>query len=367
MRQQIAILLFALLLLSGCTSAPENKSAAPAENIPQTEEAPPADAEQNEDTPAPTEEITIQHYETPLDLGVAPPETMSRETYFSELRNEEFSRTDATKWTYELSMGKYVYTDDFVFMPTLKDDALYFYRSTRKGYDSKQELLEIWEVPNSENMTYYGHTLRRLYGVSPDKTQLIQIDPESGASRTIYQSTGIIKRVWTGRNIIVLAEQVSDECHRVLRMYEPDESTDILIDDLPNFPWTNIVSSDEFLFDWKNPEYERLADEYAGVYWDRELNKNGNNPYPGRGTDAYNDSNFEMDLPQYIYQDYGVRYGWKRYINTLTGQSLTLEHVPNHSPASNYYLSDGTQWEVPQDAEYYSYTPDFWRYLPMDN
>ena len=413
MRQQVAILLFALLLLSSCTSAPENKPAAPAENIPQTEEAPPADAapeaplqtepvhpvpgvpipaEPIEEDPMDVEETPIQHYETPLDLELEAPETMTHNEYFSEYREESWDWESGIRKNYILAPGRLIGdTGDVVYegMPELEAHRLYLYKTDWLG-SHKCRLSSIWALPGYELTdtwdSTYSSTLRRLYCISPDRTSLIQVDPEHGTSAVFYHTDGTIWNLNAGKNIVVFSEQMTGGTWRIIRLYEPDGSTDVLVDNRPTSAGVRIYNNCAFDITCRNPEMTRLREEHKKDYWaeywtEMDVDRRALQMkfYLKSHPDYVDDGGVppydEELLPQgsgdvvqrWVWKHYGIPDLLEHYCNTLTGYHKTMAYS---FFGFQYFFLDGTPWDAPEEAYVDASCYDgmeFWRFLPSDD
>lgn len=383
------VLLLIAALLSACAplrdaQAEKPESSSTIEPAPESEastiqasEIVPTDTVQSEETSVLEKEKVVQQYETPLDLELKPAETMPREEYFSELRNEMVRNYG---WrNFSCSPGIILHDDEFTqydWHPEVADAQLYLYKVSRVGATSKRRLLEIWELPGavlpapeSEDIwsyqSSYGRTFHRIYYISQDRTSLMQADPEHGISVQVYSSDGAIWDVTTGRNIIVFTEQTESGTWRTVRLYEPDGNMDTLADNLPIQPSVDIISNCEFLISWMNTEYMKLDKQYAKTYWE-EVYFTAGTPYPG-DEESYYKTDFREHFPELLYEDFGVLYGWERYINTLTNQSWTIGYVPACGMYAHYYLANGTRWEIPENVEDHGNTPCFWLYLSPDD
>lgn len=344
-------------------------------------------APDEETVPEEKKQVAVQHYETPLDLGLLPPETMSREEYFSKIRNEGWIDSKTDGWTYEFTNGVFLRTGRFIWLPELKDHALYFYRSGPSGMELTQQLLEIYEIPGSEHWSGYSCTLRRFYAMEEnDETQLLQFNPETGASQVAYRSEGKIEDFRTGRNVVVISEQTADGTWRVVRLYEPDGSTDVLIDNLTRRPWIDGKSNCEFLIGWWNPEQSRLREAHKLDFWTEywtgmtaEIREDAMASYVEAHPDYVDDGGVppydEELLPgcsgdivsMWVWTHYGVPDWFEYYCNTLTGYHKTMAYS---FYGFQYFFLDGTPWEGQSAAESTGNQWEglaFWLYLPSDD
>lgn len=433
MRQQIAILLFALLLLSSCTSAPENKPAAPAENIPQTEEAPPADAapeaplQTEPEAPAEPELVLdeetkdyvrwsaltglqegkpeVRRYyfssEPQLPFGkIGEPiiniwfeETRSASTYFSCIRDENVSRFDT--WSEDIWNGFYLFKGDQHWTADdVIDDHLYIGRQLCRyqGMDNWLKHFPYWELTDYP-VGEYGRTLQKIYYLTPDGTQLMQMEADGSDVTCIYAAPdGTLYNLRCGNHVIWCAEQMADETWRVWRMYTPDLNADnaaerltVLETGIASRPYIQVKSNCETVVSWTNPEMTRKREELKEEYW-TELWENQTEQerewFISRYLDAHPDYVDDGGVPPYdedmipqgsmdmiiawIFERYGVPVEFVRYYNTITGYRKMMTYVPG---TRQYYTMDGTPWERPyeMDGDEVTEGSPFWLYLPPDS
>lgn len=402
-------ILFALvlLMLSGCTGAaeetvPTDVSEAPAAEAPvETEPVHPVPgvpipAEPIEEDPVDVEETPIQHYETPLDLELEAPETMTHDEYFSEYWEESWDWESGIRKNYILAPGRLIGdTGDVVYegMPELEAHRLYLYKTDWLG-SHKCRLSSIWALPGYELTdtwdSTYSSTLRRLYCISQDRTSLIQVDPEHGTSAVFYHTDGTIWNLNAGKNIVVFSEQMTDGTWRIIRLYEPDGSTDVLVDNLRTSAGVRIYNNCAFDITYRNPEMTRLREEHKGDYWSEywtsldeksrassmELYKNANPDYvDDGGVPPYDESLISEDLiggcsgdvvEKWVWEHYGVPDEIEYYCDTLTGYHKLMYYS---FYGFQYFFPDGTPWEE-QSVAYGTGSNfeglEFWRFLPSD-
>ena len=424
--RKICIVFLLLMLLTACTpvqEAPANvpdmsiTADVPVESAPQEVEAPPADAapdaplqtepvhpvpgvpipaEPIEEDPVDVEETPIQHYETPLDLELEAPETMTHDEYFSEYWEESWDWESGIRKNYILAPGRLIGdTGDVVYegMPELEAHRLYLYKTDWLG-SHKCRLSSIWALPGYELTdtwdSTYSSTLRRLYCISQDRTSLMQVDPEHGTSAVFYHTDGTIWNLNAGKNIVVFSEQMTDGTWRIIRLYEPDGSTDVLVDNLRTSAGVRIYNNCAFDITCRNPEMTRLREEHKGDYWSEywtsldeksrassmELYKNANPDYvDDGGVPPYDESLISEDLiggcsgdvvEKWVWEHYGVPDEIEYYCDTLTGYHKLMYYS---FYGFQYFFPDGTPWEG-QRVAYGTGSNfeglEFWRFLPSD-
>ena len=429
MRQQIAILLFALLLLSSCTSAPENKPAAPAENIPQTEEAPPADAapeaplQTEPETPAEPELVLDEETKdyvrwsalTGLQDGVPPvwradapadvPRPRSGDAAISveyrEWRSAStwFSRVHVSPthgWSEEIWNGFVVLKgcEATYFHDALAPDWLYLVRPLRRyrGQDNESEHYPLWKLTDYD-VGEYGRTLQKIYYLTPDGTQLMQMEADGSGVTCIYAApSGKLCSLICCENTVWCAEQMDDGSWRIWRLYEPEIGTaetstlfTVLEQALPTAPTVQVLSNCETAVWWTNPEMTRKREELKEEYW-TELWENQTEQerewFISRYLDAHPDYVDDGGIPPYdetllpqgsgdvvitwINQRYHIPERYVRYRNTITGYVKTMGNL---FATREYFFLDGTTWERPYepDEEDSFVISPFWLYLPPDD
>ena len=331
--------------------------------------------------------IQVQHYEKMLDLSLIPEETMSYEAYFSEIRQEQGGMD--LKY-FQVSLGRDIAEEDFQWLPELDDEALYIYRASR-GMWLPKRMLEIWEIPGCKNAQPCGYTSRRIYCWPPRSNQLLQIDPEHGIVKSVYQSAGTLRSLVAGTNIVVFSELISDGTWRIIRLYEPDGSTDVLVDNLRTSAGVRIYNNCAFDITCRNPEMTRLREEHKGDYWSEywtsldeksrassmELYKNVNPDYvDDGGVPPYDESLISEDLlggcsgdvvEKWVWEHYGVPDEIEYYCDTLTGYHKLMYYS---FYGFQYFFPDGTPWEE-QRVAYGTGSNfeglEFWRFLPSDD
>ena len=341
--------------------------------------------------------IQVQHYETPLDLELEAPEAMTHDEYFSEYREESWDWESGIRKNYILAPGRLIGDTGAVVyegMPELEAHRLYLYKTDWLG-SHKCRLSSIWALPGYELTdtwdSTYSSTLRRLYCISPDRTSLIQVDPEHGTSAVFYHTDGTIWNLNAGKNIVVFSEQMTGGTWRIIRLYEPDGSTDVLVDNLPTSAGVRIYNNCAFDITCRNPEMTRLREEHKGDYWSEywtsldeksrassmELYKNANPDYvDDGGVPPYDESLISEDLiggcsgdvvEKWVWEHYGVPDEIEYYCDTLTGYHKLMYYS---FYGFQYFFPDGTPWEG-QRVAYGTGSNfeglEFWRFLPSDD
>lgn len=229
--------------------------------------------------------------------------------------------------------------------------------------------------PDNDNC---GNTMRKAYFLSTDEKALMQIDPITAEAAAVYEADCTLAPLVSyqnfGCNIVVFSEQNSDGTWRVLRLYEPDGTVDVVEDKIPARPSVSIVSNCEFVIGWKNPEYTKAAEAYGESLWN-EINwgEHSETDYPTTEEEKWlpeNEIFFSEVLPHEIYFGYGILPRFVRYRNTRSGKTVTLGTGLGGCAWPYYYRLDGTLWSLSNERMLYeSETYNmvrFWLYLPAD-
>ena len=217
------------------------------------------------------------------------------------------------------------------------------------------------ESDRYSSMRGYDYTRQRIYYLTSDGACLKRMNPADGLTEVLYRSPNHLCGLLCGKNVVVFSEEMQDGTFRVLRLYEPDGSTDVLIDKLT-----------------------RLRDKYKVEYWatawQSEVEAVGHDRavawYQSVHPDYVDDGSIppfdETLLPMccgvsiegWIFEQFGVPADVIRYVNTLTEYHRTMYHQ-----GLCYFFPDGTQWVQPYEVsedEIIDGSP-FWRYLPSDD
>ena len=440
--RKICIVFLLLMLLSACTSvqeAPANvpdmsiTADVPVKSAPQEVEAPPADAapeaplQTEPETPAEPELVLdeetkdyvrwsaltglqegkpeVRRYyfssEPQLPFGkIGEPiiniwfeETRSASTYFSCIRDENVSRFDT--WSEDIWNGFYLFKGD-QYWPAddVIDDHLYIGRQLCRyqGMDNWLKHFPYWELTDYP-VGEYGRTLQKIYYLTPDGTQLMQMEADGSDVTCIYAAPdGTLYNLRCGNHVIWCAEQMADETWRVWRMYTPDLNADnaaerltVLETGIASRPYIRVKSNCETVVSWTNPEMTRKREELKEEYW-TELWENQTEQerewFISRYLDAHPDYVDDGGVPPYdenmipqgsmdmiiawIFERYGVPVEFVRYYNTITGYRKMMTYVPG---TRQYYTMDGTPWERPyeMDGDEVTEGSPFWLYLPPDS
>ena len=440
--RKICIVFLLLMLLSACTSvqeAPANvpdmsiTADVPVKSAPQEVEAPPADAapeaplQTEPETPAEPELVLdeetkdyvrwsaltglqegkpeVRRYyfssEPQLPFGkIGEPiiniwfeETRSASTYFSCIRDENVSRFDT--WSEDIWNGFYLFKGDQHWTADdVIDDHLYIGRQLCRyqGMDNWLKHFPYWELTDYP-VGEYGRTLQKIYYLTPDGTQLMQMEADGSDVTCIYAAPdGTLYNLRCGNHVIWCAEQMADETWRVWRMYTPDLNADnaaerltVLETGIASRPYIRVKSNCETVVSWTNPEMTRKREELKEEYW-TELWENQTEQerewFISRYLDAHPDYVDDGGVPPYdenmipqgsmdmiiawIFERYGVPVEFVRYYNTITGYRKMMTYVPG---TRQYYTMDGTPWERPyeMDGDEVTEGSPFWLYLPPDS
>ena len=440
--RKICIVFLLLMLLSACTSvqeAPANvpdmsiTADVPVKSAPQEVEAPPADAapeaplQTEPETPAEPELVLdeetkdyvrwsaltglqegkpeVRRYyfssEPQLPFGkIGEPiiniwfeETRSASTYFSCIRDENVSRFDT--WSEDIWNGFYLFKGDQHWTADdVIDDHLYIGRQLCRyqGMDNWLKHFPYWELTDYP-VGEYGRTLQKIYYLTPDGTQLMQMEADGSDVTCIYAAPdGTLYNLRCGNHVIWCAEQMADETWRVWRMYTPDLNADnaaerltVLETGIASRPYIQVKSNCETVVSWTNPEMTRKREELKEEYW-TELWENQTEQerewFISRYLDAHPDYVDDGGVPPYdedmipqgsmdmiiawIFERYGVPVEFVRYYNTITGYRKMMTYVPG---TRQYYTMDGTPWERPyeMDGDEVTEGSPFWLYLPPDS
>ena len=440
--RKICIVFLLLMLLSACTpvqEAPANvpdmsiTADVPVESAPQEVEAPPADAapeaplQTEPETPAEPELVLdeetkdyvrwsaltglqegkpeVRRYyfssEPQLPFGkIGEPiiniwfeETRSASTYFSCIRDENVSRFDT--WSEDIWNGFYLFKgDQYWTADDVIDDHLYIGRQLCRyqGMDNWLKHFPYWELTDYP-VGEYGRTLQKIYYLTPDGTQLMQMEADGSGVTCIYAAPdGTLYNLRCGNHVIWCAEQMADETWRVWRMYTPDLNADnaaerltVLETGIASRPYIQVKSNCETVVSWTNPEMTRKREELKEEYW-TELWENQTEQerewFISRYLDAHPDYVDDGGIPPYdedmipqgsmdmiiawIFERYGVPVEFVRYYNTITGYRKMMTYVPG---TRQYYTMDGTPWERPyeMDGDEVTEGSPFWLYLPPDS
>ena len=440
--RKICIVFLLLMLLSACTpvqEAPANvpdmsiTADVPVESAPQEVEAPPADAapeaplQTEPETPAEPELVLdeetkdyvrwsaltglqegkpeVRRYyfssEPQLPFGkIGEPiiniwfeETRSASTYFSCIRDENVSRFDT--WSEDIWNGFYLFKGDQHWTADdVIDDHLYIGRQLCRyqGMDNWLKHFPYWELTDYP-VGEYGRTLQKIYYLTPDGTQLMQMEADGSDVTCIYAAPdGTLYNLRCGNHVIWCAEQMADETWRVWRMYTPDLNADnaaerltVLETGIASRPYIQVKSNCETVVSWTNPEMTRKREELKEEYW-TELWENQTEQERewviSRYLDAHPDYVDDGGVPPYdedmipqgsmdmiiawIFERYGVPVEFVRYYNTITGYRKMMTYVPG---TRQYYTMDGTPWERPyeMDGDEVTEGSPFWLYLPPDS
>ena len=434
--RKICIVFLLLMLLSACTpvqEAPANvpdmsiTADVPVESAPQEVEAPPADAAP--EAPLQTEPELVLDEETKdyvrwsaltglqegkpevrryyfssepqLPFGkIGEPiiniwfeETRSASTYFSCIRDENVSRFDT--WSEDIWNGFYLFKGDQHWAADdVIDDHLYIGRQLCRyqGMDNWLKHFPYWELTDYP-VGEYGRTLQKIYYLTPDGTQLMQMEADGSDVTCIYAAPdGTLYNLRCGNHVIWCAEQMADETWRVWRMYTPDLNADnaaerltVLETGIASRPYIQVKSNCETVVSWTNPEMTRKREELKEEYW-TELWENQTEQerewFISRYLDAHPDYVDDGGVPPYdedmipqgsmdmiiawIFERYGVPVEFVRYYNTITGYRKMMTYVPG---TRQYYTMDGTPWERPyeMDGDEVTEGSPFWLYLPPDS
>ena len=440
--RKICIVFLLLMLLSACTpvqEAPANvpdmsiTADVPVESAPQEVEAPPADAapeaplQTEPETPAEPELVLdeetkdyvrwsaltglqegkpeVRRYyfssEPQLPFGkIGEPiiniwfeETRSASTYFSCIRDENVSRFDT--WSEDIWNGFYLFKgDQYWTAGDVIDDHLYIGRQLCRyqGMDNWPKHFPYWELTDYP-VGEYGRTLQKIYYLTPDGTQLMQMEADGSDVTCIYAAPdGTLYNLRCGNHVIWCAEQMADETWRVWRMYTPNLNADnaaerltVLETGIASRPYIQVKSNCETVVSWTNPEMTRKREELKEEYW-TELWENQTEQerkwFISRYLDAHPDYVDDGGIPPYdedmipqgsmdmiiawIFERYGVPVEFVRYYNTITGYRKMMTYVPG---TRQYYTMDGTPWERPyeMDGDEVTEGSPFWLYLPPDD
>ena len=440
--RKICIVFLLLMLLSACTSvqeAPANvpdmsiTADVPVKSAPQEVEAPPADAapeaplQTEPETPAEPELVLDEETkdyvrwsaltglqegkpegrrdyfssEPQLPFGkIGEPiiniwfeETRSASTYFSCIRDENVSRFDT--WSEDIWNGFYLFKGDQHWTADdVIDDHLYIGRQLCRyqGMDNWLKHFPYWELTDYP-VGEYGRTLQKIYYLTPDGTQLMQMEADGSDVTCIYAAPdGTLYNLRCGNHVIWCAEQMADETWRVWRMYTPDLNADnaaerltVLETGIASRPYIQVKSNCETVVSWTNPEMTRKREELKEEYW-TELWENQTEQerewFISRYLDAHPDYVDDGGVPPYdedmipqgsmdmiiawIFERYGVPVEFVRYYNTITGYRKMMTYVPG---TRQYYTMDGTPWERPyeMDGDEVTEGSPFWLYLPPDS
>lgn len=363
-KRRLFPILLMILCISGCsrqTAPAEAKDAPPASgnvvvgdfvtenDVGAQEEAPTEEPQSGNDVPASDNtDLTRSVMLSTLARRIPEEETKTYDNYFSQIREEALLAAD-DPW------------GDFAPCVRKSDGMLCLHHTS----NSKMEL--SYSLRASQNV-YTDHTLRKIYCASEDQATLIQVDPISGVAIALYRSEGKLCSVSCGRNIVVFTEETPDEAWRVLRLYEPDGTVDVLEAGLSKISRIGIVSNCELVTMWENPAYTKAVETYGEMIWNSEYDT----PYPAStASDDVSYSNFLYDyLPYKIYDDYGIFTWYTRYRNTLSGKTVTLGCKPYSDLFYTYIRHDGSEWMLSTErriSEEYTYNiVRFWLYLPAD-
>ena len=321
-------------------------------------------------------------------------ETRSASTYFSCIRDENVSRFDT--WSEDIWNGFYLFKGD-QYWPAddVIDDHLYIGRQLCRyqGMDKWPKHFPYWELTDYP-VGEYGRTLQKIYYLTPDGTQLMQMEADGSDVTCIYAAPeGTLYNLRCGNHVIWCAEQMSDETWRVWRMYTPDLNADnaaerltVLETGIASRPYIRVKSNCETVVSWTNPEIlrlrEELKDEYWAEYWQQRVEERGREEmvqwYQRQHPDYQDDGGvppYDEDMiPQgsmdmiiaWIFERYGVPVEFVRYYNTITGYRKMMTYV---SGTRQYYTMDGTPWERPyeMDGDEVTEGSPFWLYLPPDD
>ena len=258
---------------------------------------------------------------------------------------------------------------------------------TAQEYKRRPQLGKSWEelltpsgeevVPREEYFSQIRDEMRGKagnywtgYEVSENRTELLEIHSEDDSKSVIYQTAGRLDSLYCGRGIIIFTEQSADGTWRVLRLYRPDGTVDVLEEGLSEILRMDILNNCEFITTWENPAYTEAAAAYSESLWNQ---LNTTMPYPTTEEEKWlpgNEHFFHDVLPLEIYKTYGIFDRYVRYRNTLTGKTVTLGCTRYSSRFYTYILPDGTEWILSRERR--EYEDDnynmvrFWLYLPAD-
>ena len=393
MKRRIFVLL-ALLLLPSCTSAQETPlpadepeasmvsepAPAPEASALQESDSTPADAAQAEPEKTAEPAVIQADLSTLPELDLGEPETRSAEEYYAEVDREKSHQADG--WgRYRIALGCYINTISYRNGVVCDENALYLYWASQTDGRYLEGICKLADGVKSSTVTRYRNEMEIMeYGCSGDSVFLISTDGKrlerinlrTRTVETVFQTEGELSCLDCGWNVLFFAEKAAEKNYSVYRLYAPEMKLGAIESGLSGMPYAGAahtfrrISLHELLISWKNPEYERIAADTEWC-WEHYYNQSGNNPYPGKDSEAYLYSDFEEHLPGQIYDEFGTVYGWDRYRDTQTGQCWTVAYVPVCGIYPHYYLMDGTRWYPSEDMEDDSGTLCFWLYLPPDD
>lgn len=389
-RYKSALFALALLLcLSGCVPAQEEAPADEPDTSAAVAEAERAATDSEAKKPAPPDDPATRKRAPGypyLAIRAITPETMTHDKYFSEIRNEpHFSGS----WNgYSLYRGSDLLNKAWYVDDSIETEELYLYK--QRSIDRLRFVrLPIGDFMQRESDRYssmrgYDYTRQRIYYLTSDGACLKRMNPADGLTEVLYRSPNHLCGLLCGKNVVVFSEEMQDGTFRVLRLYEPDGTIDVLDESLPVEPNVTIANNCEYHLSWANPEMTRLRDKYKVEYWatawQSEVEAVGHDRavawYQSVHPDYVDDGSIppfdETLLPMccgvsiegWIFEQFGVPADVIRYVNTLTEYHRTMYHQ-----GLCYFFPDGTQWVQPYEVsedEIIDGSP-FWRYLPSDD
>ena len=361
------LLMFLTMVLSGCSLKTASTAPADTTEVLATAATPLKSTEESTDSSQPatdSEVLTSSSLPEKLAMLIPAPEKKTHDDYFSEIRTENIRYIDGGK--YNTSVFSHHFDDDGYLYVDYKIDGQRYSRRVNETFDCPF-------VDVRRNCKFKG-TLRKSYFFSADEKSLIQLDPITAEAVAIYTAEVTLKQPehgWKlGCNIVVFTEQDANGNWRVLRLYEPDGTIDVIEESIPTEPSLNIISNCEFLTMWENPAYTKAAETYGESIWNK---LNITKPYPTTEEEKWlpgNEHFFHDVLPLEIYKTYGIFDRYVRYRNTLTGKTVTLGSTQYNCRFSTYILPDGTEWRLSAERREYedgNYNMvRFWLYLPAD-
>lgn len=369
MSKKCCVLLFVLFLamFCGCSVKTASTALADTTEVLATAATPLKSTEESTDSSQPTtnsESLTSSSLLEKLAMLIPAPEEKTRDDYFSEIRTEDIRRiNDENDGSSAFSLR---FDDDGNLYIDFSIDGQYYSRFVNKTLE--------YPFLSASGKRICGQTLRKIYCLSADEKTLMQIDPITAKAVTVYTTDRILRLQtfgWLktfGCNIVVFVEQMADGTWRVLRLYEPDGTVDVIEENLSEVAEIKIISNCEFVTMWKNPAYQAVEDANVAAIWADWAPED--EPYPGR-EEADRISNFHEVLPEDVFDRTGVFNYYSRYRNTLSGKTVTVGCIVGCAPLHDYCLLDGTPWTLSRERLYADWEkydmPRFWLYLPDDD
>lgn len=258
---------------------------------------------------------------------------------------------------------------------------------TAQEYKRRPQLGKSWEelltpseeevVPREEYFSQIRDEMRgkagnywTSYEISDSGNELLEIHSEDDSKSVIYQTDGRLDALYCGRGIVIFTEELTDGTWRVLRLYRPDGTVDMLEEGLSEILRIDVLNNCEFVTTWENPAYTEAVEAHSESIWNQ---LNTTMPYPTTEEEKWlpgNEHFFHDVLPLEIYKTYGIFDRYVRYRNTLTGKTVTLGCTRYSSLFYTYILPDGTEWILSPERRVYeddNYNMvRFWLYLPAD-